>query len=116
MNKRKLRRILRESIRSILKESRWLPEDPFTVKGPTLETGPDGSDWVSLQSKECARFRTASGGTLYLFKSGYDTREWNIQCDDENPPVYETFDRIADACPILEKLGCTFEKFTEIPF
>ena len=113
MNKRKLRRILRESIRSIL-EGRWLPDDPFTVKGPTLETGPDGSDWVSLQSEECARFATASGGTLYLFKSGYDTREWNIQCDDEG--IYETFDRIGDACQTLNKLECTFEEYTEIPF
>lgn len=114
MNKRKLRRVLRESIRSVLRESTWRSEDPFSVMGPTVDTGPDDWDWVNLQSKECARFATASGGTLYLFHGGYDTRHWNVQCDEEN--IYESFDHIREVCPLLTELGCVFEAYTNIPF
>ena len=114
MNKRKLRRVLRESIRSVLSETNWNTEDGITLMGPTVDM-PDDWDWISFQTAECAHFQTSGGGTCYVWMDQYhNPGKWCVQCDDEN--VYEMFDSLPEVCPLLNKLGCVFEKYGSIPF
>ena len=115
MNKRKLRRILRESIRSVLKEFKWRSEDSLSIMGPTVDTGPDDWDWVSFQSAECAHFQTSDGGMCYVWMDEYhNPGKWCVQCDEAN--VYEMFETLPEVCPLLTQLGCVFESYGNIPF
>ena len=109
MNKRKLRRILRESIRTVLKEGFSL--DGLYLYGP----GVNGDDSISFQGSDAVLFECEDGATCYVWMDQYyNPGKWCVQCDEHN--VAETYDILEDIIPTLERLGCKILDYGEIPF
>lgn len=109
MNKRKLRRILRESIRRVLREGFSL--DGLYLYGP----GVNGDDSISFQGSDAVLFQCEDGSTCYVWMDQYyNPGKWCVQNDENN--VYETYDTLGDIIPTLDRLGCKILDYGEIPF
>ncbi len=110
MNKIKLRRLLRESIRSVLKEGFSL--DGLYLYGPGVQYEEDS---ISFQGSEAVHFKCEDGSICYVWMDQhYNPGKWCVQCDEHN--VAETYDILGDIIPTLERLGCKILDYGDIPW
>ena len=107
MNKRKLSRILRASIQSVLKEEFFA--DGLQLHGPGVQYEEDS---ISFQGQQAVVFQCEDGSKCYVW---VDQRgKLCVQCDQHD--IYDKHDTLEDVIPTLESLGCKILDYGDIPW
>lgn len=107
MNKRRLKRILRESIRVVLKEEFFV--DGLWLHGPGVQYEDDS---ISFQSSKAVVFQCEDGSKCYVWIDRRGT--WCIQCDSKG--VYDKHKTLEEVVPTLEEFGCKILDYGNIPW